>query len=167
METDRPGNMKTRERTEGAAIAVQAMYGGSFSARRVEPGPKTNSTSVGMMTEPPALHCRDDVLVKNGDTSPKSCVPSLEMRSPTTANGLLPTGEAYTATRTTFNQPPVRFNLTKETDSKTSLRTRILYVSYDIIFLPAARSSRMAIETKSGESRKYPCLMGVTCSLKF
>ena len=41
MEADGPANTKTRERTESAATAVQAMRGGSFSARRVEPGPNT------------------------------------------------------------------------------------------------------------------------------
>ena len=35
METDEPANTKTRERTEGAATAVQAMRGDSFSAHRV------------------------------------------------------------------------------------------------------------------------------------
>ena len=77
------------------------MRGDSFSARRVEPGPKT--TSVGMMAEPPALPCRDDVLVENGDASPKSCLPFLEMRSPLAAGGFLPTGETSTATRTTLS----------------------------------------------------------------
>ena len=57
MEADGPANTKTRKRTEGAAEAVQAMNGDNFSARRVEPGPKTNSTSFGMMAEPPALQC--------------------------------------------------------------------------------------------------------------
>ena len=72
MEADEPANTKTRERTEGATTAVQAMRGDSFSARRVEPDPKLNSTSIGMVAEPPALPCRDDVLVENGDASPKS-----------------------------------------------------------------------------------------------
>ena len=39
---------KTRERTEGVAKVVQAMRGDGFSARRVEPGPTTNSTSFGV-----------------------------------------------------------------------------------------------------------------------
>ena len=46
------------------------------------------------MAEPPALPCRDDVLVENGAAAPKSCLPSLELRSPTAAGDLLPTGEA-------------------------------------------------------------------------
>ena len=54
-EADGPANTKTRERTEGAATAVQAMHGDSFSACRVDPGLMTNSTSFGMMGEPPAL----------------------------------------------------------------------------------------------------------------
>ena len=140
MEGDGRANTKTRERTEGAATAEQAMRADNFSARRVEPGPKTNSTSFGMMAEPPALPCRDDVLVKNGDVSPKSCLPLLEMRSPSAAGSLLPTGEAFTATRTTFNKPPIRFYSTEETDSKTNWRTQIIYVLYDSSFLPAACS---------------------------
>ena len=56
----------------------------------------------------------DDVLVEDGDAAPRSCLPSLEMRSPTTAGGLLPTGEASTATRTTSNEPFPPFYATKE-----------------------------------------------------
>ena len=41
MEADGPANMKTRERTEGAATAVQAMYGDSCTAQRVQDGPMT------------------------------------------------------------------------------------------------------------------------------
>ena len=52
MEADGPAGTKTRERTEGAATAVQAMHGDSGSATRVDPGPKTNSTSFGMKAEP-------------------------------------------------------------------------------------------------------------------
>ena len=94
METDGPADTKTRERTEGAATAVQAMRGDGFSARRVEPGPNTNSTSFGVKAEPPALPCRDDVVVECGDAASESCLPFLEMRSPTAAGGLGPTDEA-------------------------------------------------------------------------
>ena len=76
MEVDGPANTKTRERTEGAATAVKAMRGDSFSACRVDPGPKT-STSFGVKAEHPALPCRDDVVVGSGDAAPKSCLPSL------------------------------------------------------------------------------------------
>ena len=55
MEVDGQANTKTRERTEGASTAVQAMRGDSFSACRVDPGPNINSTSFSMMAEPPAL----------------------------------------------------------------------------------------------------------------
>ena len=55
MEADGPANTKTRERTESAATVVQAMRGDSFSARRVEPGPNTNSISFGVKAEPPDL----------------------------------------------------------------------------------------------------------------
>ena len=159
MEAYRPADTKTRdtktcELTEGAATVVQAMHGDSYTAPKVQDEPKI-STGFGVKAEPPDLPCREDVLVENGATSPKSCLPSSEMRSPTAAGGLLPTDEASTATRTTFNQPPLRFYSTEETDSKTNLRTRVLYVSYGSSFLPAGHSCRMVIETKSGEKRTF------------
>ena len=43
----------TRERTESAATAAQAMRGDCFSAHRVEPSPTTNSTSFGVKVELP------------------------------------------------------------------------------------------------------------------
>ena len=67
MKADRPANTKTRERTEGATTAVQAMRGDSCSATRVDPGPKTKSACFGVMTEPPDFPFRDDVLVQNSD----------------------------------------------------------------------------------------------------
>ena len=135
-EADGQANTKTRERTEGNATAVQAMRGDGFTARRVEPVPNTNSTSFGMKAEPPALPYRDNVVVESGDAAPKSCLPSLEMRSSTAAGGLVPTGEASTATETNFNQPSLRFHSTEETDSEasskeTNLRTSTQYASYD------------------------------------
>ena len=64
MGTDVPADEKTLERTEGTAKAVQAMHGDSFSAKRVEYGPES-STGFGVKADPPALSCRDDVLVEN------------------------------------------------------------------------------------------------------
>ena len=46
MEADGQANTKTRERMEGAATAVQTMYGDSCSANRVDPDPMY-STSFG------------------------------------------------------------------------------------------------------------------------
>ena len=114
MKADGPADTKTRERTEGAATAIQAMRGDDFSARRVEPGPNTNSTSFGVKAEPPALSCRDNVVVESGDAASESYLPSLEMRSSTAAGGVVPAGEAFTATETTSNQPLLRFYATEE-----------------------------------------------------
>ena len=86
MEADRPANTKTRERMEGAATVDQAMHGDSCTAQKVQDGPKI-STYFGVKANPPALPCRDDVLVEEGAAAPKSCLPSLEMRSPTAAGG--------------------------------------------------------------------------------
>ena len=113
MEADRQADTKTRERTEGAATAVQAMRGDGYSARRVEPGPNTNSTSFGVKAEPPALPCRDDV-VESGNAASESCLPSLEMRSSPAAGGLVPPGEASTASETASNEPLLRFYETEE-----------------------------------------------------
>ena len=130
------------------------MYGDSCTAQRVQDKLKI-STCFGVMVKPPALPCRDDVVVENGTAAPKSCLPSLEMRSPTAAGVLIPTGENSIARRTTFNQPPLRLYSTEETNSKKALTP---YVSYDSIFsrknnLPATPSCRRVIETKSGENR--------------
>ena len=90
MEADVPADTKTRELPEGAATAVQAMHGDSFSANRIQAGP-TCSTSFGVEAEPSALPCRDDVLVENGAAAPKSCLSPLKMCTPTAGGGLLPT----------------------------------------------------------------------------
>ena len=104
VEADGLANTKTRQRTEGAAIAVQAIPGDSFSACRVDHGPMTNSTSFGIMAEPPALPCRHDVVVESGDAAPKPCLSFLEMRATAAAGGLVPTGKTSTATESTFNE---------------------------------------------------------------
>ena len=131
-EADGQANTKTRDRTEGAATAVQAMRGDGFSARRVKPGSNTNSTCFGVKAEPPALPCRDNVGVESGVAASELCLPSLEMRSSTAAGGLAPTGEASTATENNFNQPPLRFCSTEETDLEASCKkTSIPSASYD------------------------------------
>ena len=118
MEADGPANTKTRERTEGAATAVQAMPEDSCTtAQKVQDGPKT-SIRFGVKAEPPDLPYRDDVLVEGGDTAPRSCLPSLEMRTTTTAGGLVPTGKTSTATETTSNEPLLRFYATEDTNPK-------------------------------------------------
>ena len=138
----------TRERTEGAAKTVPAMHGDSFSAKRVQDGPKS-STTFGEKVEPPALPCRDDVSVENGAAAPKSCLSPLEMRTTSAAGGMLPTGKTTTATWAIFDQPTVWFCLTEAK----KWRTSIIFVSYDSSFwrndLLAAPSCRRVIETKS------------------
>ena len=80
MVADESADKRTRERKEGAAKAVQKMHRDSFSAGRVDPGPKTNSSSFGVKAEPPSLPCRDDVVVENGAAAPKSYLSPLESR---------------------------------------------------------------------------------------
>ena len=85
-----------------------------FLANWVQDGP-TTSTSFGVKAEPPALLCRDDVLDENGAAAPTSCLSPLEMRTPTAADGFLPTGKHSTAMKTTFHQLPLWFCLTEKT----------------------------------------------------
>ena len=163
MEADGPADTKTRERTEGAATAAQAMRGDGFSARRVEPDPNTNSTSFGVKTKPLALPCRDDVVVDSGDAAFESCLPSLEIRSSTAAGGLVPTGEASTATETTSNEPLLRFYATEEMDPEYDLkekksRTSVPSASYDsgsFWRLLAAPYCYRVVETKSRQNRTF------------
>ena len=123
---------KTRERTEGAATVVQVMHEDSCPANRVDPDPMCSTSFGNDCTGPPALPCsREDALVDDGAAAPKLCLsPLIEMRSPTAAGGLLPAGKTSTPTKTTFNQPPLRFYSTE----KTNLWTSILSVSYDSSF---------------------------------
>ena len=160
MEADGPANTKTHERTEGAATAVQVMHGDSCTTEKVLEGPKI-STSFGVKAEPPALPCRDDVVVESGDAAPESCLPSLEMRSSTAAGGLVPTGEASKATETTVNKPLLQFYSTEEENSKkTKIRTSTPYVSYySSVFqksnLPAAPYCRRVVEKKCRQNRTF------------
>ena len=161
MEADGPANTKTRERTEGAATAVQAMHGDSCSADRVDPDPMCSTSSGDDCTGPPAPLCSgENAFVDDRAAAPKSCLPSLEMRSPSAAGGLLPTGEASTTTKITFNKPPLRFCSTEEANpKKTNLWTSVPPAWYDSSFwtnnLLAAFSCRRVIETKSGQNRMF------------
>ena len=102
------------------------MHGDSFSANWVDPDPMC-STIFGVKAEPPALPCRDEVLVENGAAAPESCLSPSEMRTLADAGSLFPTGKTSSATRATFDQPTLRFDLIEKLDSE---RTPIQYVSY-------------------------------------
>ena len=156
MEIDRPASTKTRKRTEGAATAAQAMHGDSCTAQKVQDRPKT-SISFGVKAEPPDLPCREDVLVKDGAAAPKPCLPSFEMRSPTAAGGLVPTGKTFAATEITFIHPPLRLYSAKETNFKKSPTP---YASSDSSVsqtsnLPAAPYCRRVVETKFRQNRTF------------
>ena len=98
MEVDVQTDTKTRESTEGAATAVQAMHGGSCPANRVDPDSMCSTSFGDDCTGPPILPCsRGDTLVDNGTAAPKFRLSPLEMRLPTAADGLHPTCETSTA----------------------------------------------------------------------
>ena len=136
------------------------MRGDCFSARRVEPGPTTNSTSFGVKAEPPALPCRDDVVVESGPAASESCLLSMEMRSSTAAGGLVPTGEASTTSETTLNEPPLRFCPTEETDLEPNCKkTSTPYASYESSSffwrLLATPHCRSVVDTKSRQNMTF------------
>ena len=159
MEADGQADTETRERTEGAATAVQAMRGNCFSARRVEPAPTTNSTRFGVKAGPPALPCRDDSVVESGAATFESCLPSMEMRPSTAAGGLVPTGEASNASETLSNQPPLRFCSTEKTDLEAKKSwTSVPSASYNTSNfrrLSATAYCRRVVDTKSGQNRTF------------
>ena len=164
MEADGPADTtKTRERTEGAATAVQAMRGDCFSACRIEPGPTTNSTSFGVKAGPPAFPCRDDSVVENSAAAFESCLPSMEMRPSTAAGAVDSTGEASTASGTTSNESLLRFYETKEMnpegDSKMedswTLTSSASYDSSTFWRLSATPYCRRVVDTKPGQNRTF------------
>ena len=161
VEADGPSDTKTRERTEGAAKAVQAKHGNSCSANRVDLDAMCSTSFSDDSTGPPALSCsRNNALVENGAAAPKSCLSPLEMRSLTTAGGLLPAGEASTTTRITFRQPRLRFCPTEETNSERTSTQYALYYnsSFWLNQLPAllAKGYTNKIKAKSGiQSRRF------------
>ena len=154
MEADVQSDKNTREHTEGAATAVQAVHEDSVFASRVDPDPMC-STIFGVKVDPPVLPWRDDVLVENGAVAPKPCLSPLEMRTTTAAGDLLPTGKTSTATRTTFDQPTLWFCLSDETYLRTSTQS----ASYDSSLwrsnLLAAPSCRRVVEPKSGQKLMF------------
>ena len=128
MEADVTKDTKNRKRTEGAAAAGRVISGDNSSAE-ADPDPIGLVSFVEDHTGPPAHPCtrRDDALVDNGSAAPTRCLSPAEMRTLTAAGGLLPTGKASTATRTTYHQLRLRFCPTEETNSE---RTSIQYTSY-------------------------------------
>ena len=135
------------------------MRGDCFSARRVEPGPTTNSTSFGVKAEPPALPCRDDSVVECGSAASESCFPSMEMRSPTAAGGLVPTSDASKASETTLDESPLRFCLTEETDLKAKTSwTSVPSASYNsssFSKLSATPYCLRVVDTKPGQNKTF------------
>ena len=115
-----------------------------------------------MKAEPPALPCRDDVVVEGGDAASESCLTSLEMSSSTAAGGLLLTGKAFTAKETNNNQPPLRFCSTEEMDLEASCKkTSIPSASYDSssVFqernLSATPYCRRVVDTNSRQNMTF------------
>ena len=171
MEADGPANTKNRERTEGAATEVQTMHRDSCSANQVDPDPTCSTSFCDDCTGPPTLPCsREDAPVDNGAAAPKPCPPPLEMRTTTTAGGLLPTAETSTATKTTFDYSTRWFCQTEETHSE---RTSIPSVWYDdssfqrnncLLPPPAGGSLRQNPGKTGGSSRRFSrlslCLPG-------
>ena len=118
MEADVTPDTKTHKRTEDATIA-QVVNEDSSSARKVDIGP-TTSTSFGMITESPALLCRDDALVGKGAEALRPCLSPVEIHTLPAAGGLLPADTVSTAIRTIVSRSLPSWTLGEETKERTS-----------------------------------------------
>ena len=165
MEADGPANTKTRERTEGAATAVQAMHGLKLyyctkRSRWTEDldqfrreGRTSRSPLQGRRFGRGQCYVARVVSPILGDVLINSHWWLSSHRQSLHSNG------------DNFNQPPLRFHSTEETDSEASskernLRTSTSYALYDSsIFqesnLPAAFYYRKVVETKSRQNRTF------------
>ena len=156
MEADVPAGKKTRERTEGAATAVQAKHGDSCSANRVDPNPKSSISFGDDFTGLPTLPCsRDNALVGDGAVAPKPCFSPLEMHTPTATGSLLLASTTSTATRTTLDQPHLWFCPTVETNLRTSIQYTSYHSSFWWINNQQAPFWPRVIETKSGQNLEF------------
>ena len=123
-----PTDTKVCKRTTGAAAAVQAKHGDSCFANQVDPNPMCLTSFGDDSTGPSTLPCsRNDALVDTVAAARKSCLSPLEMRTSTAAGVLLPVGTASTATRTTFDQPPLCFCPNEEINLRTSIQYAMDY----------------------------------------
>ena len=123
------------------------MYGDSCTAQKVEDGPET-STSFGMKVEPPGLPCRNDVLVENGDASPKSCLSPVKMRKSTPAGGLLHAGSAFTIKAQGDNFPPSSLELPRDERGEEYWYNKIDVRQVNPFLAP--KGDRNKIKAKSG-----------------
>ena len=82
-----------------------------------------------MKAEPPALSRRSDVLVDKDAAASNSCLSPVEMHTLTAAGDLLPAGNATTATRIIFYQPPLWFCPIEEIKSRITFQYAMHYTS--------------------------------------
>ena len=120
-EADVEPDPKIRKRTEDVSAADRMMNGDSSSAR-VDHDPMHLTSFGDDFTEPPApKNSIDDALIDKGAMqSTKAVSPTVEMRTPTAASGLLPASTASTAVRTIFPRPLFSWSLGEETKEKNS-----------------------------------------------
>ena len=153
METDVPSGTKTREHTEGAAGAVQAKHGNSCSENRVDPDPMCLTSFGDDSTGPPTLPCsKDNAMIRNGAAAPKSCLSSLEMRTPIAAGGLLPADTISTATRIPSDQPPIWFCPNQEEENEEINSIRLVLQNFLEDTQLASPFWPRVTETKSGQN---------------
>ena len=114
---------------------------GDSSFARVDYGPMSLA-SFGMIAVPSAVPCKDDALVNRGAEAPKPCLSPGDIRTTTTAGGLLPTGTASAAMMTIFSRPLPCWTLGEKTK-------RIALTNFNQFALPYWRK---VIQTKSRQT---------------
>ena len=102
-------------------------------------------------------------MVESGNAACESCLPSLDIRSSTAAGGLVPTGEASTASETASNESLLRFYETEEMNPEADSKmedswTFTSSTSYDSSsfwrLFPAPYCYRV-VEIKSRQDRNF------------
>ena len=148
-EADVPSDKNTRKRVEDAA-ADQAKNGDSCSAKKADPDPMRPTSFGDDSTEPPALPCRDNVMVDKGAAAPKPCLSPVAMRTLTAA-------VASTATRAIFHRLPLWFCPTEEMNFRmTSIQYATYYSSFWKVLETKSRQT-LVFDPGGGTGRLRAC----------
>ena len=148
MKADVPEDKKTRESTEGF---VQDGRLGDISSDRVHDPMRLTSFGDQDYTKPPALPCRDNALVNQGQEMAKPCLSPVEIRKSTPAGSSLHAGAASTNKAQGTNFPPqlLPWSFRETSEEKNICTTRQTFAKYNRSWHPKV------IDTKSRQNMVF------------
>ena len=115
---DEEQDIKTHERTEGAAVDDKKC--GDISSARVYDNP-TSLASFGNLPKPPVLpEFIDNDLVDEGAEAPKPCLSPMEMRTLKPTGDLLLARSASVTLRAVVPSPPFSWSFCEKTEKRNS-----------------------------------------------